>query len=307
MDLLRIRLFGRVELELGEHALPAFPTRTAKSLFCFLVLHRPRMFPRSVLLGRFWPEHDESAARRNLRTALWRIRRVVEPAGVEAGSYVRVDGDSIGFAPRAAWWLDVEAFEEGVAGVERSFRRGEGASAAVMEAAVASYRADLLDDLYDDWCTFERERLRLAFLTVLERLAQHHADAGAWTSAIAAGRRLLHHDPLREHVHRLVIRALWRAGNRPAALQQYEACARLLRDELAVAPMRETAALRDALLRDDPAGDATLRDESGNLTGSSSGAATRRWAAAGSVLRDLEAAAAHLEHARTRLSEGSEE
>jgi DNA-binding SARP family transcriptional activator len=303
MDVLRIRLFGRVELELGDRALPAFPTRVAKSLFCYLTIHRPRMFPRSVLLGEFWPDRDESAARRNLRTALWRIRRVIEPTEPPSGSVLRIENDCIGFAPETAYWLDVEAFETGVAAVERAVQRGMAVPASAIEDVLAGYRADLLDELYDDWCTFERERLRLAFLTTLERLAQHHADASDWSSAVVAGRRLLQRDPLREHVHRLVMRCLWRAGNRAAALQQYEACARLLRDELDVPPMRETTALRDALLRDDATGDAALRDEPGSRTGSSSAAATRRWAAAGRVMRELDAAATHLEHARSRLSE----
>ena len=296
MDTLRIRLFGRLELVLGDRALPAFPTRTAKSLFCFLVVNRRRMFPRSVLLGHFWDELDESSARRNLRTALWRMRRVIEPPGVPAGSFLRVEDDCIGFAPRADCWIDAEEFERGVTDIARRVARGEEPGADGLESVLAHYRGDLLDDLYDDWCTFERERFRLSFLTTLERLAVHHAEREQWHDALASGRTLLHHDPLREHVHRLVMRCHWRAGNRPAALLQYESCARLLHAELGIAPMPETSALRDALLRAEP-----LRDAADAEASRHSPARPRRWAAGASVIRDLETAAAHLEHARARV------
>jgi DNA-binding SARP family transcriptional activator len=290
-DTLRIRLLSTLELHLNEQALPAFATRTAKSVFCFLVMNRRRMFPRLVLLGQFWGERDEAGARRNLRTVLWRIRGVLEPAGVTAGSFLRVEDDCIGFDPRVPYWLDVEAFEQGVLEVERCITRGEPVSTRMLEQVLGFYRGDLLDDLYDDWCTFERERLRLAFLTLLERLAQHQAERNDWAAALSAGRTLLHHDPLREHMHRLVMRCHWRAGNRPAALLQYDACARLLRAELDIGPMPETTALRDAV----------LRDESVPPEPPSMQRKAERWSN-NNVLRDLDAAAAHLDHARARIA-----
>jgi DNA-binding SARP family transcriptional activator len=290
-DTLRIRLFSRLEVLLREQSLPAFPTRVTKSMFCFLVMNRRRMFPRSVLLGHFWAERDETAARRNLRTVLWRIRSVVEPRTVSPGSFLRVEDDCIGFDPRGSYWLDVEAFEQGVHEIEHCIARGSEVSTQALEQVLGFYRGDLLDDLYDDWCTFERERLRLVFLKTLERLALHQAGREDWHAAVTSGRALLHHDPLREHVHRLVMRCHWRGGNRPAALLQYDTCARLLREELGIGPMPETAALRDAILRDE-----SYVPDPPSITRK-----PERWSA-NVVLRELDAAVAHLDQARANIA-----
>ncbi|HLM67134.1 MAG TPA: bacterial transcriptional activator domain-containing protein, partial [Longimicrobium sp.] len=66
---------------------------------------------------------------------------------------------------------------------------------------------------------------------------------GEWTQAAAYAQRLLSADPLREHVHRAVIRCHLALGDRAAALRQFETCARLLRQELETEPSAETLAL----------------------------------------------------------------
>ncbi len=55
--------------------------------------------------------------------------------------------------------------------------------------------------------------------------------------------RLLALDPLREDVHRLLMRLHARAGRRNAALRQYRACADALGRDLGVAPEDETTGL----------------------------------------------------------------
>lgn len=248
MEILRIRLFGRFELELGDHVLPAIPTRTAKSLFCQLVLHRGEMIPRGELAARLWHELDERHARRELSSALARVRRVLDCAGA-AASFLRVDHDAVGFLPEAPYWLDVEAFEEACREVDALLSREELPEESELQPVLRLYRADLLDDLGEEWCAETRQRLRGEFVTLLERLAEHHVEQGEWEQALYFARRVLHHDPLREPAHRLVMRCHWAAGNRTAALRHFDACERLLREELGAAPARETVALRDAVRR----------------------------------------------------------
>ena len=44
----------------------------------------------------------------------------------------------------------------------------------ILEKAVELYRGDLLEGIYEGWCSYERERLRLVFLNMLIRLVDHH-------------------------------------------------------------------------------------------------------------------------------------
>lgn len=238
---LRIHLFGGVNVYRGEQPLPGFPTQKSRGLFAFLALNHGRSHSRSTLVGRFWGDSPESVARKNLRTDIWRIRTVLEPQGVEPGSCLAVHQDEVALAAGGEHWLDVHEFEDTLD------RTGAGepceARARLLRHAVELYRGDLLEGVYDDWTVFERERLRLRYLDALERLIRHHDARGEWTQAAAYAQRLLASDPLREHVHRTVIRCHLALGDRAAALRQFETCARLLRQELGAEPGAETLAL----------------------------------------------------------------
>ena len=238
---LRIHLFGGLNVYRGEQPLPGFPTQKSRGLFAFLALNHGRSHSRSTLVGRFWGDSPESVARKNLRTDIWRIRSVLEPQGVEPGSCLAVHQDEVALASGVDHWLDIHEFEDTLdeAGTGEPCEAG----ARLLRHAVELYRGDLLEGVYDDWIIFERERLRLRYLDALERLIRHHDARGEWTQAAAYAQRLLASDPLREHVHRAVIRCHLALGDRAAALRQFDACVRLLRQELETEPSPETLAL----------------------------------------------------------------
>jgi ABC-type oligopeptide transport system substrate-binding subunit len=74
-------------------------------------------------------------------------------------------------------------------------------------------------------------------------------EAGEETeAALITAQRLLHHDPLREDAHRLVMRAHCRLGQRNAALEQYLRCRKIVEQELGAEPMAETHDLYRAIL-----------------------------------------------------------
>ncbi len=244
MDRLQIRLFGGFEVHAGQNRLPSFATEKSKSLFAFLVLNRDRLFHRDVLCGRFWGDQPDSNARRALRTALWRIRSVVEPQDCLRGSFLRVEGQQVGFPGTGDAWVDANEFTRRISSADAHGRGGlTPEDARSLADAVILYRGDLLEGLYDDWCLVDRERLRMALLTALERLVSYHREREEWLDAIDWGRQLLREDPLREHIHRAVMECHMAMGDRPSALRQYASCAQVLREELDLDPMEETTRL----------------------------------------------------------------
>ena len=78
---------------------------------------------------------------------------------------------------------------------------------------------------------------------MLGRLAATHVAAGDFAAAVATASRLVGLDSLDEAAHRLLIECLARAGQRAEALHQFETCARILREELDIAPDAETTAV----------------------------------------------------------------
>jgi DNA-binding SARP family transcriptional activator len=54
-------------------------SRPAQSLLAYLALTAGTAHRREKLAGLLWPDAEEDNARSNLRHALWRIRKAIEP------------------------------------------------------------------------------------------------------------------------------------------------------------------------------------------------------------------------------------
>jgi DNA-binding SARP family transcriptional activator len=245
MNLLHISLFGHIRVVHRGHLSPIKVTRTCQNLLAYLLLQRDRTHPREVLAGLFWANHSQDHARRNLNSALWRLRQILEPAGVSRGTYLQsTDVSEVGFNSASDYWLDIAAFESQVAhALTTPIQHMHASDAQMLENALQLYTADLLEGFYDDWALRERERLRRMYLNSLAHLMTYYRLHQAFAQSLACGQKILDHDPLREEIHREMMRLYLANGQRTLAARQYEQCRTILADELRIAPMEETQIL----------------------------------------------------------------
>jgi DNA-binding SARP family transcriptional activator len=235
-------------LERDSRPLARFASRKSGELFAYLALNRKTPHTREHLAGTFWGDSSEERARHTLNTTLWRINRVLEPPESVAGErgYLRITPQHIGFnAAASGVWLDVAEFESRCQLAEQSEAPTK---FALYSQAVNLYRADLLADCYEDWCIVERERLQGLYVRALAQLMAYHSSNAEYDLAIDCARRILTCDPLREEVHRDLMRLHLQAGQPAAALRQYRQCEDMLRDELGVEPAPETRGLLTPIL-----------------------------------------------------------
>ena len=256
MNVLNISLFGTVRI---SHSNPSIPscksTHTIQALLAYLALQRNRLHPRDVLAGLFWGEYDSVRARNCLNTALWRLRQVIEPDGVPDGTYLlNNDHGDIGFNQDSPHWLDVAAFEEGLSPLRGMLPHAiEEHQARALESALVLYTGDLLEGFYDDWALREREQMRRLYLNGQGYLMQYYKHQRQYEQGIACGHKILLHDPLREEIHREVMRLYAESGQRSMVAHQYEVCEKALATELGIAPLEETQRLYQQLVVASPA------------------------------------------------------
>ncbi len=213
-----------------------FDTRKAIALLAYLACTR-RSHSREALAALLWPEYAD--ARNGLRRTLSAIQRVLGTGWLELGR------DQVTIAVRPELALDVADFEANLA---------TAADRTALSAAVALRRDDFLagftlrdSPAFDEWQFFEAERLRQLYANALERLATLHVAAADHEAAIDAARRRLALDPLHEPAHQILMQVYASAGQRSAALRQYRECARVLEQELAVAPSDQTRQLYETI------------------------------------------------------------
>ncbi|HEY8745211.1 MAG TPA: BTAD domain-containing putative transcriptional regulator [Chloroflexota bacterium] len=239
---LEIRLFGVFTAERDGRLLANLPSRKVRDLLAYLLLNRRTPRSREQTAALFWPDLDGDKARHCLNTTLWRLRGALRPLEGDH-PYLRVDAQTIGFNPASSFRLDVEEFESHCTLADKLGPVAAEQQATLYRQAVALYCGDLLTDCYDDWCLVERERLQLLYLRALGRLLAYHARCGEYDAAITCAHRILERDPLREKVHRALIRLYLDANEPAAALRQYQACEEAVRRELGTDVTPETRAL----------------------------------------------------------------
>ncbi|MFQ6057383.1 MAG: tetratricopeptide repeat protein [Anaerolineae bacterium] len=227
------------------------PSLKAQALFYYLVTTR-QPHTREKLATLFWGDTPERQAKGSLRNALYELRRVLGPE-----DYILAEGNALRFNEESDYWFDVEAFEKAIQRAHTRMQAGDvKACVADLASCVELYRGDFLEGFtlkdsyeFDDWSFFERDRLQRAYLGALAELSQYHSQQGEYEQAIAYAAQILSYDSLQENVHRQLMRLYYAAGNRSAALRQYETCQEILERELGIPPLAETTELYEQILR----------------------------------------------------------
>jgi DNA-binding SARP family transcriptional activator len=216
------------------------PRGKARALLQVLLLQRRRPISRARLCALFWPDADAASARNSLNVTLHRLRRALGKVNLlrhsDEGYQLFVQGEV---------WLDVEHFM-----LNAELGRGEetmghsGAAITHYEAALALYRADLLDaGDYEPALAGESQALRDRFNEVLERLATLREQVGDLHGCLRVTLRHLTQDECNEGAHQRLMRCYARLGQPQLAERQYRSCVTALRLQLGLHPSDDTTAL----------------------------------------------------------------
>jgi DNA-binding SARP family transcriptional activator len=264
MGSLQVALFGGVRVTHNEWITKVQLTRENQGLLAYLLLQRHRVHSREILADMFWGEHSQQKARGSLNTALWKLKKALEPEGIPAGTYLKTShSGEVAFNKDSQYWLDVKVFEGEINRILGCpFHKLEDTQLIDLKKALGLYKGDLLEGFYKDWALRERERLRALYLKSLIYLLQYYGFHGAYEKAIAYGQQILDLDPLREEVHREVMRLYMENGQRALAVRQFEICRSTLAKELGISPMEDTQILHTQIVNgSDPTRSAVITRE----------------------------------------------
>jgi len=254
-DGVRVYTLGSLRVYRGDTLLfdESWRNKPAKSVFKSLLTARGQRHSKEKLAEDVWPETDAESVLNRLRVAVCDLRRQLgDPkartggTGGSGGSggtgkdrgnggdglIVQQDGAYV-FDPVGVCWTDVQAFDDAVRRGRQLARQGR------IDDALASYRdADelyqgdyLADDPYSEPTIAERERLRQAYLSMLEEMASLSEQQGHVGEAVGYCRRILRLEPWREEVARRLMDYLARDGRRGEAVRVFGRCCQALESE----------------------------------------------------------------------------
>lgn len=241
MALLHLELLGDFRLRTESGALITISARKSQAMLAYLAVKPSQLVSRDKMAGLLWSSTAPEQARQSLRQTLSTLRR--ELAGVSQQKILVEEGDFLSL-DAAAIHCDVVEFETLVAT----------GTPEALDPATRLYGGDFLDgfqideEKFDQWVLAERDRLHRMALRAHAQLVEQLARSGSLDEAIAVAQQSLRVDPLQESMHRTLMKLYQQSGDLLNALQQYDACARILRRELDVEPDAETRSLQQEIV-----------------------------------------------------------
>ena len=240
---LRLRILGLGDCTVLVNDRPLstadWGTAKAKELFFYLLSFPAR---RKEQIGSvLWPDLSPGRLRSAFHVTLYRLRRAL---GVN--DCVLYDNEQYLFNRELDYSFDVEEFESLITQAEQRLASEPDKAEDLLQQAVALYKGEFLEGMSfpdEEWYFWRREELGRRYLGALQLLGDLRQRRAAYAEALAAYRMILTRDPLREDIHRSIMRCLALQGERNAALRHYQSVAILLKNELGVEPLAETSRL----------------------------------------------------------------
>ena len=246
MPTLTLALLGTFHVQHGSTTLTEFHSNSVRALLVYLAVEPDRPHERKLLGDLLWPDEPPAKGLLNLRQALYRLDQALAPV-----PFTQITRQTVQRTPALPLTLDTHRLSSLISAAQTHRHRRLtvcGPCLAALHEVVGLYQGDFLVGFsasapFDEWLLAWRERLRTQVIWALDVLATHHTERGEWAAAETYLRRWLELEPWREEAHRHLMLALASAGQRSAALAQYEQCRRVLARDLDATPETATSAL----------------------------------------------------------------
>jgi DNA-binding SARP family transcriptional activator len=223
------------------------PPGKQRVILAALLLDAGRTVAAEELTELLWGSEPPPSAAVTLQNHVKRLRRAL---GVGRDRIVTQPGGYLIQVNPGE--LDVAAMESALASAHQAAQASAWADAAApASAALAFWRGQPLSGVDSDMLA-SREIQRLAELRFQARELRIEAglQLGGHAMVVSDARQLSAEEPLREHSHALLIRALQGCGRRAEALAAYQDARRTLIDELGCEPGPELRALHHEILEE---------------------------------------------------------
>ena len=244
---LNVRLFGAIEVTVGERFIPEKSwRRKALLLFCLLVVNQGKDVPRETLFEQLWPGADYAHALDSYYNVWSNANRLLGNDNYiqRSGEYCRVNARYVS--------SDVAEFEQ----LTRRLLVGRDDPAALLDVysrLELIYRGGLMpSERKNKAIQSYRQYYESVFVDSMVAAAHKAVDVKDARVGLWFARKAMDIDPRREDVYHAMLEAQIAAGQRCSAVDTYFKCQRFLRDEMGLDPGEDIQRLYQELILSDP-------------------------------------------------------
>lgn len=253
-DVVEVRILGPVEaVDVDGRERKVGGPRPATILLT-LALAGGAVVSSERLLRELWGAEPPPTALETLHSHLSRLRRALEPRRVAHAATSVVLRETGGYRLAGGVTVDARVFESELVAAREGL--GQTPADAALErlcAALALWRGDVGEGLeLRAGNRAEARRLEELRLAALEARFAAELELGRHTEVAIDLEVLVAAHPHREHLHGLLMLALYRCGRQAEALAAYRGVRQQLVEHLGVEPSRQLTVLHDRILAHDP-------------------------------------------------------
>ena len=244
-----VQLLGPFHLVQNGRSVDATNGGKGLRVLKYLFSHSDHPVPKDVLIDLFWPDSDLDTVGRNLHQAIYTIRKALRQ-GTAIAHHIVFENGAYLVNPALSVWCDRDTFESlAAAGRLAEIDRRTKDAIEAFSGAERLYRGEYLaDSPYEEWALGDRERLRLLYVDVANRLADLLLVSGDVDASLRVSTKVLRQEPCDELTHRRLIRCYGQTGQRNLAIDQYQAYVACAERLYGLGPSPETTALYHAVI-----------------------------------------------------------
>ncbi|GIP23745.1 response regulator [Paenibacillus sp. J22TS3] len=224
---LKLNLLRQVSIEVqpGQPALLHWRTTKAQELFLYLIQHRGQLVRKSTLIDLLWPEYDPDKVYAQLYTAVYHIRKTLEPYG----TCFQISNTTEGYLLTLSQvMIDVEEWEN-------RLQESTPPSADTIDDHIEIlklYTGDYLQQYDYWWAESERQRYKSLWLSASYALAEWYSSQGDTGKAVGLYTEICGLHPQEEKAHFALMRLYAEMENALMVRRQYETLETILAEEL---------------------------------------------------------------------------
>ncbi|WP_432662834.1 BTAD domain-containing putative transcriptional regulator [Wukongibacter baidiensis] len=243
MSKLEIYTLGNLKVFLDDELINEKLSHKGIALLTYISLNRGKTFSRDKLAYLFWNSSNSEAARYNLRYTLWSLRKALDDNENEE-KFITSYKQNCQINPKSDIYVDAVKVDDLIGDNNGGNTQVDTQN---LEEVKKLYRGDFLEGFYvkdsiefNDWVFYERERFQRSYFQSLSRLASIYKLEEKHYKCIETLEEMLKINPLHEEIYGELIKIHLKLGHRKLALNQYERCCRVLREELNTSPSDKT-------------------------------------------------------------------
>lgn len=215
--------------EQGQFALLHWRTTRAQEIFIYLLQHRGQLVRKSALIDMLWPEFDMDKAYPQLYTAIYHIRKTLEPFDTR----FQITNTTEGYV------LNIEGVQLDIEEWENWLMSNPSVSAESIEGHIEMmklYTGDYLQEYDYWWAEGERQRLKELWLSVSLSMAEWYVDQERIDEAILCYFSIQRQHSLEEKAYFSLMKIYALQDNPAQVHRQFSLLCQVLEDEMGEEP-----------------------------------------------------------------------